>query len=452
MSGKPSRLSPCPCGSGKRYKDCHGAISGDESGPAGFSRVVEKALVEQQAGRLEQAAALYRDALAFQPDNFDALHMLGVVHLQLKNARDALRLICRALDVEGWRQESALHNLGLALGQCSDPSTPTIGLGQLGAEYRRLHPETIDDSALLTRRDSRPEPLVSIIVPSFNHSMFIDAAIRSVFAQTYANWELLVIDDGSSDDSVKQLRQLIADGDPRCRLIVRENRGAAATLNQLISLSRGEWIHPLNSDDVLPPDRLQRCVEAVLTRRTEWLFGDVRCIDEAGHRLDEMQDARAFSFRTMQSAVAFEETVGLAFCAQNPAISTGNLFFSAELARRIGGFRELRYHHDWDFCLRALDEAEPIHLPDALYFYRFHGHNTIAEQSTQKQTEVDGMLAQYISTALSPNHRPRNRWAPAYVNWGDRLATLLLVRNLGKLLPATRLREMAIARLESSDR
>lgn len=411
---------------------------------------MEKALVEQQAGRLEQADALYRDALASRPEDFDALHMLGVVQLQLKNARDALRLICRALDVQGWCEASALHNLGLALGQCHDSDTPTIGLGQLGTEYRRLHPQTTDNSALLAKRDRHSEPLVSIIVPSFNHSLFIDAAIRSVYAQTYSNWQLLVIDDGSSDDSVRQLRQLIADGGPRCRLIERENRGAAATLNQLISLSQGEWIQPLNSDDVLPPDRLQKCIEAVLTCKTEWLFGDVRCIDETGRRLDEMQDARAFSFRTMQSGLAFEETLGLAFCAQNPAISTGNLFFSADLARRIGGFRELRYHHDWDFCLRALDETEPIHLPDALYFYRFHGHNTIAEQSTQKQLEVDGMISQHISTALSLNHRPRNRWAPAYVNWGDRLATLLLVRNLAKLLPVARLREMAMARLESS--
>lgn len=411
---------------------------------------MHNALVEQQAGRLEQAAALYRDALELQPDNFNALHMLGVVHLQLGNVHVALKLICRALDVEGWREAAALHNLGLVLGQYSDPGTPAIGLGELGAAYRHRQSEQRDDSGHAGRQHRFHEPLVSVIVPSFNHSLFVGAAIRSVFAQTYSNWELLVVDDGSSDDSVSQLRRLIPDGDQRCRLIVRENRGAAATLNQLISLSRGEWIHPLNSDDALAPDRLQRCIEGALTRQAEWLFGDVRCIDEAGQLLDEMRDVRAFSFRTMQSAVAFEETVGLAFCAQNPAISTGNLFFSADLARRIGGFRELRYHHDWDFCLRALDEAEPIHLPDARYFYRFHDHNTIAEQSAQKQIEVDNMLSQYISAALSLNHRPRNRWAPAYVNWGDRLATLLLVRNLGKLLPATRLREMAIARLESS--
>lgn len=444
MMAAQSRLGPCHCGSGKRYKDCHGRIQVPAKAPAEFSSLMQGALAAQRAGLLTEADIAYRSALALRPEDFDALHMLGVVQLQLGKPHESVRFISRALEIEGWSQVSALHNLGLALAQSIDPKIPTVGLGALGAAYRR-HLSALDVAR--GQLTPRARPLVSVIVPSFNHGAYIEAAVKSVFSQTYQNWELLVIDDGSVDDSVSRLRELLPANDERCRLIVRENRGAAATLNEMLSLARGDWVQPLNSDDALAPDRLEVCVRAVAAASAQWLFGSIRCIDAAGMRVDELADMRAFSFRTIQAAVAFEETVGVSFLAHNPAISTGNLFFSANLARQLGGFRDLRYHHDWDFCLRALNETEPLHITEALYYYRLHDRNTISEQTPLKQLEIDSALSKFIAESLSVTSRPANPWAPAYANWGARLATLLLVKGLGKLLPTEWLRERASSTL-----
>lgn len=449
MMAAQSRLAPCHCGSGKRYKDCHGRTQVPTQAPADFSSLMQSALAAQRAGLLTEADIAYRSALALRPEDFDALHMLGVVQLQLGKPRESVRFISRALEIEGWSQVSALHNLGLALAQSIDPKVPTVGLGSLGTAYRR-HLSGIDVARGQLKTSARP--LVSVIVPSFNHGAYIEAAVRSVFSQTYQNWELLVIDDGSGDDSVSRLRELLPANDERCRLIVRENRGAAATLNELLSLARGEWVQPLNSDDALAPDRLEVCVRAVAGASAKWLFGSVRCIDASGMRIDELTDTRAFSFRTVQAAVAFEETVGVSFLAHNPAISTGNLFFTADLARRLGGFRDLRYHHDWDFCLRALNEAEPLHITDALYYYRLHDRNTISEQTPLKQAEIDSVLSRFIAEALSTIHRAANPWAPAYCNWGARLATMVLVKGLGKLLPTEWLRDRVAVTLSEQPR
>jgi len=92
-----SRNAPCPCGSGRRYKECHGAIgAASAADPGALHAVLAEALADQQAGRLERAVAGYREVLARAPDHFDATHMLGVVHFQRGEFERALELVLRA--------------------------------------------------------------------------------------------------------------------------------------------------------------------------------------------------------------------------------------------------------------------------------------------------------------------------------------------------------------------
>ncbi|MEO8304044.1 MAG: SEC-C metal-binding domain-containing protein [Betaproteobacteria bacterium] len=98
----PGRNSPCPCGSGKRYKECHGAVAGQASPIAPVDdttrRMLDEALAAQRAGRLADAVALYGAVIAIRPDTFDALHMLGVVHYQRGEFERAQKLLLSALD------------------------------------------------------------------------------------------------------------------------------------------------------------------------------------------------------------------------------------------------------------------------------------------------------------------------------------------------------------------
>jgi tetratricopeptide (TPR) repeat protein len=112
----PGRNSPCPCGSGKRYKDCHGSIF-SPGGPLPRAdeqtqRQLDAALAAQQAGRLAEAIALYEAVIADHPDTFDALHMLGVTHYQRGDFERARGLVASALGLSPF-DRAARHNLQL---------------------------------------------------------------------------------------------------------------------------------------------------------------------------------------------------------------------------------------------------------------------------------------------------------------------------------------------------
>jgi len=101
-------------------------------------------------------------------------------------------------------------------------------------------------------------PQVSVVVPSYNHGRFLEECLGSVLASD-ADLELIVVDDGSTDDSRQRLRAF-AD-DPRVRLFEQQNQGAHAALDRGVGLARGDLVLLLNSDDVFEPDRIPRFVE-----------------------------------------------------------------------------------------------------------------------------------------------------------------------------------------------
>jgi teichuronic acid biosynthesis glycosyltransferase TuaG len=101
-------------------------------------------------------------------------------------------------------------------------------------------------------------PKISVIMPAYNAGRFIEAAIRSVMAQTVTDWELLVIDDGSKDDTCA-IAQALAQTDDRIRFLRNEaNMGVAKTRNRGFELCRGRFVALLDSDDVWHPEKLER--------------------------------------------------------------------------------------------------------------------------------------------------------------------------------------------------
>ena len=107
--------------------------------------------------------------------------------------------------------------------------------------------------------DADQLPLVTVIIASYNHGKYIEASITSVLSQTYPRIELLVIDDGSYDDSVERIGRLQQRHGFDFK--VQQNQGLSRTLNDAISRARGSLIVPFGSDDIMLPQRLQRQVE-----------------------------------------------------------------------------------------------------------------------------------------------------------------------------------------------
>ena len=114
------------------------------------------------------------------------------------------------------------------------------------------------------------QPLVSILLPVYNGAEYLAAAIESILSQTYRNFELIIIDDGSSDDSAKIIREF---KDPRIRVYHQENQGLAATLNRAIKLAKGEYLARQDQDDFSLPQRLEKQIMFLEAHRHHGMVG-----------------------------------------------------------------------------------------------------------------------------------------------------------------------------------
>ncbi|MFT3928194.1 MAG: glycosyltransferase [Myxococcales bacterium] len=255
------------------------------------------------------------------------------------------------------------------------------GTGKRGNSGSAAHPqaESISES-----------PLVSVVIPSYNHRRFIGKAVDSVLQQSHQNVELIVIDDGSSDGSAELLREAYG-SDPRVQLRARENRGAHATLNEAVGLARGEFVTILNSDDLYLPTRLERLVQAARQHGGHPFFGitGVRIVDERDEPLPVSGPTRYYA----SVLDKFEgRPAAAAFWVGNLAMTTSNFFFSRGLLEKVGTFAPLRYTHDWDWALRASEVVSPVRLDDVLLCYRVHGTNTIAEGNMWKHVSENAYV------------------------------------------------------------
>src|SRR4030095_52779 len=132
---------------------------------------------------------------------------------------------------------------------------------------------------------------VSVVVPSYNHAAFIETTLRSIMKQTLAPAEVIVIDDGSTDNSRPVIDRALAHCDFPCEVIARDNRGLCATLNEGLDRSHGEYFAYLGSDDVWLPDFLKARTELLAARpRAVLAYGHAFFIDETNRVIDCTSD------------------------------------------------------------------------------------------------------------------------------------------------------------------
>ena len=135
---------------------------------------------------------------------------------------------------------------------------------------------------------SKNEALVSIVMPAYNCEKYVVEAINSILAQTYRNWELLVLDDGSKDDTLRIIEEF-SQKDSRIKALPNgKNIGVSATRNRGIELASGEWIAFLDSDDMWKPEKLEKQFEIVEKEAAEFLFTGSSYINEEGEAYKEI--------------------------------------------------------------------------------------------------------------------------------------------------------------------
>jgi len=433
------RNGPCPCGSGKRYKDCCGRLPGppgaDTDVSTKIARRMNDALAAQASKDLQQAERIYREVVAIAPDVPDALHMLGVLRFEQGDCKEAAQLILQALDLTGWRFPTFRYNLGLVIARAHDEQAER----DRDSVIRRSRASGRENTAT---NDARPT--VAVVVPCYNHARFVKRAIESVFSQTYRQIEVVVIDDGSTDDSAEVARRTLADSPFPSRFVARENRGATTTINEAIGLSSAPFINILNSDDWFSDDRIALMVEHVVASGAHWGFSQTAYVDDRDHPVDPRLDKRAGTLSAVAAAATDRATVGFSLLGGNPAISSGNLFFSRALFQRIGPFGSLRYNHDWEFSLRAVRVAEPEFVPAPTYYYRLHDSNTISGAiGDGGMSEANRMLTEFFRWASS-EQASANPLAPTMRTWGMYFVCSCLNSGWAGLFEAEELRRLAL--------
>lgn len=121
-------------------------------------------------------------------------------------------------------------------------------------------------------------PLVSVIVPAYNAEQWLSDAVASVLAQTYINWELIIVNDGSTDNTARLAR---SHEDPRIIVVDQANQGVSSARNTGIGRSHGELICFMDADDAMVPENLSTKVQAIIQYGVDWVFGDIAVCDEA---------------------------------------------------------------------------------------------------------------------------------------------------------------------------
>jgi glycosyltransferase involved in cell wall biosynthesis len=205
-------------------------------------------------------------------------------------------------------------------------------------------------------------PLISIIIPTYNHHDVVLATLDSVFAQTLTDFEVIVINDGSPDDTAAVLRPLIDAG--RIRYFEQSNAGQSTARNRGIELARGQFIALLDDDDLWPTDKLQWQSQALLAQPAAGM------IYGSSSQFGEQTDLPA------PAAGAPSGWVYEKFLRYNYIRSPGQTLIRADLLRKLGGFdTSIWGADDWDLYLRLAKEATVIFEPRLALLYRVHTGN-----------------------------------------------------------------------------
>ncbi len=208
---------------------------------------------------------------------------------------------------------------------------------------------------------SRPQ--VSVLMPAYNSEPFVREAVASILAQTLSSFELIVIDDGSTDQTCKILEEL-AQTDPRVIVYSRPNQGVVSTRNELLALARAELIAWVDSDDTCESNRLQL--------QAECFTGNPSLVSVGSSLLYVDPKGRPLWVQTFPERLTIDRHL------QSPQTDTpfGASMMRTQAVRDVGGFREpFPIGEDFDLLLRLIEIGEIWNLKETLYHYRQHPHS-----------------------------------------------------------------------------
>lgn len=257
--------------------------------------------------------------------------------------------------------------------------SPERGMEMLHRVYERIEgtPAPVETKRNGTASCSSVEmgeavaPLVSVVLPTYNHLAFLPQAVNSVLAQDYENFELIIVDDGSTDGTAAYLDSIISS---RIRVLSGQNTRLPTALNRGFAVSRGEYLTWTSADNICMP-HFCSVLSSALSKfpRSGFVSASFLRIGNAGQIIDRL------------SGEAFLDNI---LCC-NSGIAA--FMYRKSVAVQAGEYNpDLEGAEDWDMWLRILEVAPSVHVPEALYQYRWHDDsmrvklsNKVLEASTR---------------------------------------------------------------------
>jgi glycosyltransferase involved in cell wall biosynthesis len=219
-------------------------------------------------------------------------------------------------------------------------------------------------------------PSVTVLMSVYNDELHVGAAVQSILTQTFQDFEFLIIDDGSTDNSLSVIEGFV---DPRIRLISRENRGLTASLNEGLQLARGRYVARQDSDDISLPQRLEREVALLDSRPGVGLVGtNYTIIDE---RASPIVTTSVF---THPDDLAVAEIVSNQY-------GHGSVMLRMSALQEVGGYDSTVGHvEDYDLFVRIGRVAMLANIAEPLYLWR---RNLKGVTSSNREAQISQALA-----------------------------------------------------------
>ncbi|MFW1957332.1 glycosyltransferase family 2 protein [Acinetobacter guillouiae] len=248
-------------------------------------------------------------------------------------------------------------------------------------------------------------PLVSVVIPCYNHENFVQDCIQSVINQTYSNIELIVIDDGSKDNSVEKIQNLVQECHERFvrfEFRHRPNKGLSATLNEALEWCNGKYFSPIASDDLMLKGKTDIQVKFMEQNiNVVALFGSADYIDENSRikKLNELSEQ--------------EYTFDKIFLNECQFYAPSQMM-RLDTIKKIGGYDPEILVEDWYMWLKMAENGTVYCLSEKIALYRIHSLNSTKNSKFIYENNLK-TLSLYRSNYLYDKAYAKIRWT--YIIW-----------------------------------
>ena len=241
--------------------------------------------------------------------------------------------------------------------------------------------------------------LVSVVIPSYNDSSYVKEAIHSVLSQTYENIEIIVVDDGSTDDTKEVLKEY----KDRIKYHYQKNKGLSGARNTGMKLAKGKYISLLDADDLYHKDRVEKQVNFL-----ENSSGCVFSYSGYRHFYDGKPDELLKLKYKYHSGNVFKKLLRKNF------IAPSGVLFRKDILDKIGFFDEsLKSCEDWDYWLRVSHEGlEFSYIPEAITFIRIRKSGNLNDRSFRFLHKIDSLrvLGKYRDVSGINKYHAYHAW------------------------------------------